>query len=67
MFVIKTRDGRYYNGRAADWNGNLTSNIAEAFKYNTYDNAYRKAEQFNLFPAKGYGNTAGLYFLVEEV
>lgn len=61
-FAIKTQDGRYYNGRAAKWDGNLTANKSEAFAYNTYDNAYRKVEFFNQCT-----RIHGFYFEVEEI
>lgn len=62
MFVLKTEDGRYYNGRAnLAWDQLLTTEIGEAFHYNTYDNAAHRAEGFNSFR-----KVHGLYFQVVE-
>lgn len=44
MFVLKTQDGRYYNGRAGQaW---LSNTKAEAFTYSR-EGAERKAAMFN--------------------
>jgi hypothetical protein len=50
MFVvIETKSNRYYNGRAADWEGNLTSDINCAFEYDTDNDARYVADKFNKF------------------
>ena len=48
MFVLKTQDGRYYNGRAnLGWN-ELLGDKASAFQYGEVE-ANRRAAQFNAY------------------
>lgn len=61
MFVIKTQDGRYYNGRAnLDWNELLGDKVS-AFQYGEAK-ANRRAVQFN-----SYSLVSGFSWSVEKV
>ena len=60
MFVvIEVNSNRYYNGRAADWEGNLTAELSKAFEYDTFNAAKDKADKFN-----AYAKIHGLRFVV---
>jgi predicted GIY-YIG superfamily endonuclease len=48
LYVLKTQDGRYYNGRAANWDGNLTEDKRDAFAYSKEVAEFRAAN-FNSF------------------
>lgn len=61
MFVLKTQDGRYYNGRAnLGWNELLGSKAA-AFQYGEAE-AIRRAAQFN-----DYSRLSGFSWIVEAM
>lgn len=48
MYVLQVQDGRFYNGRAANWNGNLTEDKRDAFAYSK-EVAQFRADNFNSF------------------
>ena len=48
LYALVTQDGRYYNGRSANWNGNLSADKRDAFLYGK-DAADFRAMNFNSF------------------
>lgn len=54
-YVLKTRDGQYYTGRAGD--GWLSADVKEAFRY-TKEGAENKAGGFN----RTFGRFGGVWF-----
>lgn len=60
MFVIKTQDGQYYNGRASTW-PEMLGIKSEAFQYGTKEYAEQVASRFNR-----YKSIHGFNFEVEK-